>query len=130
MTAEIESLQKLILATMNEDAGFSYGKNPLSLSEEIATLISELKRGGAVSSSSERRTSISEGQQGHSPRRSSTAIGKSQTPMYQRDTRRRHVPHRRPTSTWRRASSDASCGRTSSGWKVTTAFSQLADYCF
>ena len=45
MTAEVESLQKLILATMNEDAGFSYGKNPLSLSEEIATLITELKKG-------------------------------------------------------------------------------------
>ena len=46
MTAEIESLQKLILATMNEDAGVSYGRIPLSLSEEIATLISELKKGG------------------------------------------------------------------------------------
>ena len=45
MTAEIESLQKLILATMNADAGFSYGSNPLSLSEEIATLITELKKG-------------------------------------------------------------------------------------
>ena len=45
MTAEVKSLQKLILATMNEDAGFSYGKNPLSLSEEIATLITELKKG-------------------------------------------------------------------------------------
>ena len=47
MTAEIESLQKLILATMNEDAGFSYG-NPLSLSEEIATLITELKKGVCI----------------------------------------------------------------------------------
>ena len=45
MTAEIESLQQLILATMNEDAGFSYGRNPFSLSEEIATLISELMMG-------------------------------------------------------------------------------------
>ena len=84
---------------------------------------SELKK-GSVSSSSERRTGRSGGQQGHSPRKSSTTIGKSQTPI---DTRRRHVPHRRPTSTWRRASSDASCGRTSSGWIVTTAFSQLVD---
>ena len=48
MTAEIESLQQLILATMNEDAGVSYGRNPLSLSEEIATLISELKKGGCI----------------------------------------------------------------------------------
>ena len=45
MTAEIESLQKLVLATMNEDAGFSYGRNPLSLSKVIATLISELMMG-------------------------------------------------------------------------------------
>ena len=45
MTAEIESLQKLILATMNADAGFSYDRNPLSLSEELATLITELKKG-------------------------------------------------------------------------------------
>lgn len=45
MTAEIESLQKLVLVTMNEDAGFSYGRNPFSLSEEIATLISELMMG-------------------------------------------------------------------------------------
>ena len=30
---------------MNEDVGFSYGRNPLSLSEEIAILISELKKG-------------------------------------------------------------------------------------
>ena len=30
---------------MNEDAGVSYGRNPLSLSEEIATLISELMMG-------------------------------------------------------------------------------------
>ena len=48
MTAEIESLQKLVLATMNEDAGFSYGRNPLSLSEEIATLISELMKGVCI----------------------------------------------------------------------------------
>ena len=48
MTAEIESLQKLILATMNEDAGFSYGRNPFSLSEEIATLISELMMGVCI----------------------------------------------------------------------------------
>ena len=48
MTAEIESLQKLVLATMNEDAGFSYGRNPFSLSEEIATLISELKKGVCI----------------------------------------------------------------------------------
>ena len=48
MTAEVESLQKLILATMNEDAGVSYGRIPLSLSEEIATLISELKKGGCI----------------------------------------------------------------------------------
>ena len=60
MTAEIESLQKLIPATMNEEAGLSYGRNPLSLSEEIATLISELMM-GSVSSSSERRTGRSEG---------------------------------------------------------------------
>lgn len=45
MTAEIESLQKLILATMNADAGFSYERNPLNLSEELATLITELKKG-------------------------------------------------------------------------------------
>ena len=45
MTAEIESLQKLVLATMNEDAGFSYGRNPLSLSEEMATLIQNSRRG-------------------------------------------------------------------------------------
>ena len=61
MTAEIESLQKLVLATMNEDAGFSYRRNPFSLSEEIATLISELMMGGSVSSSLERRTGRSEG---------------------------------------------------------------------
>ena len=48
MTAEIESLQKLVLATMNEDAGFSYGRNPFSLSEEIATLISELMKGVCI----------------------------------------------------------------------------------
>ena len=48
MTAEIESLQKLIPATMNEEAGFSYGRNPLSLSEEIATLISELMMGVCI----------------------------------------------------------------------------------
>ena len=48
MTAEIESLQKLVLATMNEDAGFSYGRNPFSLSEEIATLISELMMGVCI----------------------------------------------------------------------------------
>ena len=48
MTAEIESLQKLILATMNEDAGFSYGRNPLSLSKVIATLISELMMGVCI----------------------------------------------------------------------------------
>ena len=48
MTAEIESLQKLALATMNEDAGFSYGRNPFSLSEEIATLISELMMGVCI----------------------------------------------------------------------------------
>ena len=48
MTAEIESLQQLILATMNEDAGFSYGRNPFSLSEEIATLISELMKGVCI----------------------------------------------------------------------------------
>ena len=48
MTAEIESLQQLILATMNEDAGFSYGRIPLSLSEEIATLISELMMGVCI----------------------------------------------------------------------------------
>ena len=48
MTAEIESLQQLILATMNEDAGVSYGRMPLSLSEEIATLISERKKGGCI----------------------------------------------------------------------------------
>ena len=48
MTAEIESLQKLVLATMNEDAGFSYGRNPLSLSEEIVTLISELMKGVCI----------------------------------------------------------------------------------
>ena len=45
MTAEIESLQKLILATMNAEAGFSSGRSPLSLSEEIATLVTELKKG-------------------------------------------------------------------------------------
>ena len=33
---------------MNEDAGVSYGRNPLSLSEEIATLISELKKGVCI----------------------------------------------------------------------------------
>ena len=48
MTAEIESLQKLIPATMNEESGFSYGRNPLSLSEEIATLISELMMGVCI----------------------------------------------------------------------------------
>lgn len=48
MIAEIESLQKLVLATMNEDAGFSYGRNPFSLSEEIATLISELMMGVCI----------------------------------------------------------------------------------
>ena len=48
MTAEIESLQKLIPATMNEESGFSYGRNPLSLSEEIATLISELMKGVCI----------------------------------------------------------------------------------
>ena len=48
MTAEIESLQQLILATMNEDAGVSYGRIPLSLSEEIATLISELMMGVCI----------------------------------------------------------------------------------
>ena len=48
MTAEIESLQKLIPATMNEEAGFAYGRNPLSLSEEIATLISELMKGVCI----------------------------------------------------------------------------------
>ena len=48
MTAEVESLQKLVLATMNEDAGFSYGRNPFSLSEEIATLISELMMGVCI----------------------------------------------------------------------------------
>ena len=48
MTAEVESLQKLILATMNGDTGFSYGKNPLSLSVEIATLITELKKGVCI----------------------------------------------------------------------------------
>ena len=48
MTAEIESLQKLVLATMNEDAGFSYGRHPFSLSEEIATLISELMMGVCI----------------------------------------------------------------------------------
>lgn len=48
MTAEIESLQKLVLATMNEDAGVSYGRNPFSLSEEIATLISELMMGVCI----------------------------------------------------------------------------------
>ena len=48
MTAEIESLQKLIPATMNGDTGFSYGKNPLSLSVEIATLITELKKGVCI----------------------------------------------------------------------------------
>ena len=48
MTAEIESLQKLVLATMNEDAGVSYGRIPLSLSEEIATLISELMMGVCI----------------------------------------------------------------------------------
>ena len=48
MTAEIESLQKLVLATMNEDAGFSYGRNPFSLSEEIVTLISELMMGVCI----------------------------------------------------------------------------------
>ena len=35
MTAEIESLQQLILATMNEEAGVSYGRIPLSLSEDF-----------------------------------------------------------------------------------------------
>ena len=48
MTAEIEGLQKLVLATMNEDAGVSYGRIPLSLSEEIATLISELMMGVCI----------------------------------------------------------------------------------
>ena len=48
MTAEIESLQKLIPATMNEESRFSYGRNPLSLSEEIATLISELMMGVCI----------------------------------------------------------------------------------
>lgn len=33
---------------MNEDAGVSYGRNPLSLSEEIATMISELKKGVCI----------------------------------------------------------------------------------
>ena len=33
---------------MNEDAGVSYGRNPLSLSEEITTLISELKKGVCI----------------------------------------------------------------------------------
>ena len=33
---------------MNEDAGFSYGRNPFSLSEEIATLISELMMGVCI----------------------------------------------------------------------------------
>ena len=33
---------------MNEDAGVSYGRNPLSLSEKIATLISELKKGVCI----------------------------------------------------------------------------------
>ena len=48
MTAEIESLQKLILATMNAEARFSTGRNPLNLSEEIATLVSELKKGVCI----------------------------------------------------------------------------------
>ena len=48
MTAEIESLPTLVLATMNEDAGFSYGRNPFSLTEEIATLISELMMGVCI----------------------------------------------------------------------------------
>ena len=33
---------------MNEDAGFSYVRNPFSLSEEIATLISELMMGVSI----------------------------------------------------------------------------------
>ena len=43
--AEIESLQKLILATINAEAGFSSERSPLTLSEEIATLVTELKKG-------------------------------------------------------------------------------------
>lgn len=45
MSTETTSLQKLILATINAESGFSSERSPITLSEEIATLITELKKG-------------------------------------------------------------------------------------
>ena len=120
MTTDTIMLQKTILATIRADRGFRTTKDPQTLSEELAGLISELKKGVCLFSYRKKDGEIRKATGTLSRDIMDRYLdGVGGTPKGHRKSAR---PLPRRTSTSRRGNSDASSGRTSSGRRMTIAF--------
>ena len=122
MTTDTIMLQKTILATIRADRGFRTTKDPQTLSEELAGLITELKKGVCLFSYRKKDGEV---------RRATGTLSRDimdryldgRTALYflrqnelaalPRDTAGALDPHPQLTSTLRKGSSVASSGRTS-----------------